>query len=100
MGVYTIAGGKGGVGKSTTTASLGVALHEAGYDVALVDADLALPNLAEVLGEPNESGIHPSWRVKRPSTTSSALSRTGRTWSAAARPSSTSSRPTRRTCGQ
>jgi len=33
-------------------------LHEAGYDVALVDADLALPNLAEVLGEPNESGIH------------------------------------------
>ena len=58
MGVYTIAGGKGGVGKSTTTASLGVALHEAGYDVALVDADLALPNLAEVLGEANESGIH------------------------------------------
>ncbi|SFR88440.1 septum site-determining protein MinD [Halomicrobium zhouii] len=58
MGVYTIAGGKGGVGKSTTTASLGVALHDAGFDVVLVDADLALPNLAEVLGEPTESGIH------------------------------------------
>ena len=58
MGVYTIAGGKGGVGKSTTTATLGVALSEAGYDVAVVDADLSMANLADVLGETAESGIH------------------------------------------
>lgn len=58
MGVYTIAGGKGGVGKSTTTASLGIALYDAGFDVALVDADLAMANLAELLGVDVERGIH------------------------------------------
>jgi septum site-determining protein MinD len=58
MGVITIAGGKGGVGKSTTTATLGCLLDDAGVSVALVDADLAMANLAELLDVSVSAGIH------------------------------------------
>ena len=43
-------GGKGGVGKTTVTADLGVALARAGHRVLLVDLDLGLANLDIVLG--------------------------------------------------
>ena len=42
--------GKGGVGKSTITATLGIAMAEAGAKVTLVDADVGLNNLDLVLG--------------------------------------------------
>lgn len=58
MGVYAIAGGKGGVGKSTTTASLGIALYDAGFDVALVDADLSMPNLGNLFDVERAAGVH------------------------------------------
>lgn len=38
--VYLVGSGKGGVGKSSVTANLAVALAEAGYRVGLVDADI------------------------------------------------------------
>lgn len=57
MAVYAIAGGKGGVGKSTTAAGLGVALYDAGLDVAVVDADLAMPNLASIFDVDHDCGI-------------------------------------------
>ena len=45
-----VTSGKGGVGKSTITATLGMAMAEAGAKVALVDADVGLNNLDLVLG--------------------------------------------------
>jgi septum site-determining protein MinD len=51
--VITITSGKGGVGKTTTTANLGTALAVLGNKVAVVDADIGLRNLDVVLGLEN-----------------------------------------------
>jgi septum site-determining protein MinD len=45
-----ITSGKGGVGKTTTTANLGAALALRGHRVVVVDADIGLRNLDLVLG--------------------------------------------------
>jgi septum site-determining protein MinD len=42
----TIASGKGGVGKTTLTANIGIALANSGHRVLLVDADVAMANLS------------------------------------------------------
>lgn len=56
--VIAVTGGKGGVGKSTTTVNLGVSLRMDGYSVALVDADVEMPNLVELLGLDPKLTIH------------------------------------------
>jgi septum site-determining protein MinD len=48
--IITIASGKGGVGKTTITANLGIALAQRGQRVLVVDADVAMANLSLLLG--------------------------------------------------
>ena len=48
--VITVTSGKGGVGKTTTSANLGVALAMLGKKVILIDADIGLRNLDVVMG--------------------------------------------------
>jgi septum site-determining protein MinD len=51
--VIVITSGKGGVGKTTTTASLGAALALRGMRTLVVDADIGLRNLDVILGLEN-----------------------------------------------
>ena len=51
--VIVITSGKGGVGKTTTSANLGSALASLGKSVAMIDADIGLRNLDVVLGLEN-----------------------------------------------
>lgn len=54
MGIaYVITSGKGGVGKTTTTANLGTALAILGKKVVVVDADTGLRNLDVAMGLEN-----------------------------------------------
>jgi septum site-determining protein MinD len=51
--VIVVTSGKGGVGKTTTTANIGTGLAALGHKVVLVDADIGLRNLDVVLGLEN-----------------------------------------------
>jgi len=51
--VVTVSSGKGGVGKTTTTANLAVALASNGQKVVCIDGDIGLRNLDVVMGLEN-----------------------------------------------
>lgn len=51
--VIVITSGKGGVGKTTTSANVGTGLAELGKKVVLIDADIGLRNLDVVMGLEN-----------------------------------------------
>jgi len=51
--VIVITSGKGGVGKTTTTSNIGMALARLGHNTLLVDADVGLRNLDLLLGLEN-----------------------------------------------
>lgn len=48
--VIVITSGKGGVGKTTTTANIGAGLSKLGKKVVIIDTDLGLRNLDVVMG--------------------------------------------------
>ena len=47
--VIVVTSGKGGVGKTTTSANVGTGLAELGKSVVLIDADIGLRNLDVVM---------------------------------------------------
>lgn len=51
--IIVVTSGKGGVGKTTSTANLGMALAKRGRQVAVIDADFGLRNLDLLLGLEN-----------------------------------------------
>ena len=51
--VIVITSGKGGVGKTTTTANIGIGLSKLGKKVIVIDTDLGLRNLDVVMGLEN-----------------------------------------------
>jgi len=56
--VCSIGGGKGGVGKSTFCINVGTVLAQNGYDVIVVDADLALPTIGRMLSIDTDATLH------------------------------------------
>jgi len=57
--IIAVLGGKGGVGKSTVAANLGITLSAMGMSVGLLDGDINAPDMPQMLG------IRPSERPKR-----------------------------------
>lgn len=52
--VLAIGSGKGGVGKSTVTANLGVTLSKMGYKVGIIDADILGYSIPQIMGIKDE----------------------------------------------
>lgn len=51
--VIVLTSGKGGVGKTSTTANMGISIARLGYKIALIDADIGLKNLDLLIGLEN-----------------------------------------------
>ncbi len=62
--VIPIASGKGGVGKSTVTANLAVALAMSGARVGVMDADVYGPSIPTILGAHGDPEMTPERRIK------------------------------------
>lgn len=65
--IIAVGSGKGGVGKSTVTALIAIALRRAGYTVGILDADVTGPSIPKLLGVTDTPYVHAS-KIQMPST--------------------------------